>query len=289
VNEHLFGVWKDQPVSIAELGLDDAVSRFCAVTLTLPEEALAEELSASVMAGEGRWKGYSGVREVVLRVYLELRELAVLTAEHRSRRGEGMTQAQHILAQYHVAWRHLTGALAGVRDDELDLEPTAGEWPLRTVLEHIISAETGFSWVVRATVTGVPRPDRRPAADVSGSLADILGRYAVLHTAILDEFASLSDGQLLQPSSFWEDDPIELRFRLLRFDAHLREHSIQVEKTLGWLRHIPSEPERLVRALHNALGEAEGSAIGAPHAAAPERAHLAAEIKRLAAVLMSHR
>jgi hypothetical protein len=272
-------------VSIAELGLDSAVYRFSAATLPLSDADLARELPDATMAHEGRWQGYGGIREVVFRVYLELRELAVLTAEHRVRRDEGITQAQRILAQHHAAWRHLTGALAGVRDDELDREPLPGEWPLRTTLKHIIDAEVGFTRLVRSSLRDEPRPDTRPDEDVSGSLADILSRYTKIHATAIDEFASITDEQLLKPSNFWEGYPIELRFRLLRFDAHLREHTIQVEKTLGWLQHIPTESERLVRALHAALGEAEAAAIGAPHAAAPVRLQLAGEIVRLAGVV----
>ena len=110
-------------MSIAELGLDSAVYRISAATLPLTDEDLARELPDEAMASEGRWQGYGGVREIVFRAYLELRELAVLTAEHRERRDEGITQAQRILAQHHAAWRDLTGVLAGLRDDELDREP----------------------------------------------------------------------------------------------------------------------------------------------------------------------
>lgn len=272
-------------MSVAELNLDTAVFRFCSAILPLADTDLARELPDEVMAREGRWSGYGGVREIIFRVYLELRELAVITAAHRDRMGEGSTQAQRILAQHHAAWRHLTGALAGVHDAELDREPRPGEWPLRTVLEHIISAEIGFTSVIRAGLAHVPRPTERPNADVSGSLTDILGRYATIHTTALNAFAGLTDAQLLEPVAFWEDEPIEVRFRLLRYDAHLREHTIQVEKTLGWLGHIPNEAERLARALHAALAEAEGAAIGAPHAAGPERLQLAADIERLRGVI----
>ena len=72
-----------------------------------------------------------------------------------------------------------------------------------------------------------------------------------------------ADTDLDAPSEFWEGYDLDLRFRLLRFDAHLREHTIQVDKTLLGIDRTPNEPARLVRLLYNALGEAEGAAIGA--------------------------
>ena len=65
-------------------------------------------------AGEGRWQGYSDVRDVIYRVYLELRELAVLTATQRERAGVPQTQAQRILAQHHASWRHTLAAVLAV-------------------------------------------------------------------------------------------------------------------------------------------------------------------------------
>src|SRR5207247_9938797 len=76
----------------------------------------------------------------------QLRHLAVrLTAM----RPATPSQAQRILGQYHHAYRDLTGALAGLRDEDLDRVPREGEWPLRDVLEHMLGAEYGFLSVIR--------------------------------------------------------------------------------------------------------------------------------------------
>jgi len=98
----------------------------------------------------------------------------------------------------------------------------------------------------------------------------------MLHFQVLHELASISDDELRLPSFFWEDNPMEIRFRLHRFDAHLRQHTIHVEKTLVGIDHHPREAERLVRMLYGALGEAEGAVIGAPEMGA-ERWSKAAE------------
>ena len=55
--------------------------------------------------------------------------------------------------------------------------------------------------------------------------------------------------------------PIE--FRLHRFDAHLRQHTIQVEKTLLAVLGFPSEAKQLVRIVCAALADVEGILIGA--------------------------
>lgn len=62
-----------------------------------------------------------------------------------------------------------------------------------------------------------------------------------------------------------------MRFRLHRFEAHLRQHAVQVEKTLAGLGHSPSEAERLVRRLHVALAGVESAEPGPRGAEAAER------------------
>jgi hypothetical protein len=68
------------------------------------------------------------------------------------------------------------------------------------------------------------------------------------------------------------------RFRLHRFDSHLRQHTVQVEKTLVALGRGPSEARRLLRLIHAALAEVEGATIGAPDAGAAVCAYTATAI-----------
>ena len=53
-----------------------------------------------------------------------------------------------------------------------------------------------------------------------------------------------------------------LEFRLHRFDAHLRQHTIQAEKTVLALMGVPSEAKQLARIVYAALAEAEGVLFG---------------------------
>ena len=89
-------------------------------------------------------------------------------------------------------------------------------------------------------------PTENPVGDaypvnVSGTLADILSRFDALHRRAVTEFEGVTDAELDAPSRFWEDNAQVVAFRLHRFDAHLREHTIQVNKTLAGIGHAPSE------------------------------------------------
>jgi hypothetical protein len=54
-----------------------------------------------------------------------------------------------------------------------------------------------------------------------------------------------------------------VRFRLHRFDSHLRQHTVHAEKNLAELGIAPTEAKRLSRLLFGALAEVEGVLIGA--------------------------
>jgi hypothetical protein len=99
--------------------------------------------------------------------------------------------------------------------------------------------------------------------DVSGSRADALNALFRSHTTILRALDGVADTELATPSWFWEDKGYSIRFRMHRFEEHMRQHTIQVDKTLVALGHSPTEAERLVRNLHVALAGLESvSAAG---------------------------
>ncbi len=222
------------------------------------------------------WHGYDDTaREVAFRIYQQLRELATDIEITR----QPATEAQRILAQHQIAFRDLTGALAGVHDNEFDPPPDVNEWPLRTVIYHIAVAERGFHalihWAVARRRGGDTLPIEMPDdhRDVvsepvieSGRMSDVLQRYTALHNRVTTDFAGLDSADLDAPNIWWEGYEIPVRFRLHRFDAHLREHTIQVDKTLAGINHRPTEPEQLARLIHRALGQIEGALLGAPEA-----------------------
>lgn len=243
------------------------------------------------------WREYDeGLRVAFFRTYEELRELATRLAAERESLGPPATTAQRVLAQYHLAYRDLRAALLGVGDEELDHEPAAGEWPLRQVLRHMMRADLGFFAAVsralhqhragaapaRATDEEQETFMRTEVAPLeaagAGPLTGIIAYHEVIHDRILREFAGIGEDELNTPSWFWESEPMSVRFRLHRFDAHLRQHTIQADKTLALIGHGPTEAQRLLRLIGAALAEAEGAVIGAPQVGARLSSETAATI-----------
>ncbi|HSW94941.1 MAG TPA: DinB family protein [Patescibacteria group bacterium] len=225
------------------------------------------------------WEEYDedGLRFALLAAHLQLRETTATMAAARLGAGKPFTEAQRILAQVHEAYRDLTGALAGTSEAELDAKPPDEQWPIREVLTHVLGTEQAFLASIelaleaaRAGRRSEPDEDawrakRRPAEDPSGSRADALNALFRSHTTILRALEGVADTELATPSWFWEDKGYPIRFRMHRFEEHLRQHTIQVDKTLSALDHPPTEAERLVRNLYNALAGIEsvsGAGVG---------------------------
>ena len=278
-----------------------AVERFAAITQGVPDSELDRAWAWGVYDSEG-------VRFAFFRTYEELRDLAAKTAAARAAHGPAVSTAQRILAQYHWAYRDLQSALLGVEGDEEDRAPAEGEWPLRRVVGHIAGAEVGFYVVVKYALDRYRSGDARPVeipdeewdtilgeditsveAILDGPLAGIRSYQKAFHERILREFAGISEEELAMPSMYWEEYALSLRFRLHRFDSHLRQHTVQVEKTLAAIDRSPSEAKRLSRLLYAALAEAEGPAIGARDIGAELRrltaATIAARAEEIAAIL----
>ena len=267
-----------------ETSLYRAVGQFAGVTQGVPDAELDREWA---------WGAYDseGVRFAFFRTYEELRELAARTAAERSARGPAVSSAHRILAQVHSAYRDLEAALLGNGPDESGpaligaaeaaQAPAEGEWPVRKVVAQITGADVGFYGVVKYALERHRTGDGRPAeipdeawddlvgedeesfrAMTEGSLASLRSYHAALHGQVLHEFAGISDEELALPSMYWEGTEMSLRFRLHRFDSHLRQHTVQVDKTLEKIGQSPNEAKRLLRLIYAALAEAEGATIG---------------------------
>lgn len=268
-------------------------------TVTEAVEALVRAtvgLSDEQMGAPWKWRDYDeeGLRFALLMTHHELRDLAVRLAARRSPR----TQAQAILAQYHEAYRDLTAVLATVRDEDLDRAPAAGEWPLRDVLEHLLGAEHGFLAVNRFALTRhragtfasqteedfkrFRAPYAMPDGAVSGTIADIRNAFFAQHVRALRELDEVTDAELELPARFWEDEDMPIRFRLHRFEEHLRQHTIQLDKTLAGIGRPPTEAHRLIRNVYNAL-----AAVESEPATAPTREEAARTIAERAAAIVA--
>ena len=253
--------------------LSAAVDAFAHLTSGLPDADLGKPWD---------WQDYQeGVRFAFFRTYESLRELAVRLAAERVASGQAPTSAQHILTQNHAAFRDLQAVLLGCHSALLEQVPAEGEWSVRQALNHIIRAEGNFYFMVHFALqdarsgagqltevteamweafwSGDPYPELRE----SGSPGDLLAYYELLHQRVLGEFTGITEAELEAPAIFWETRPYPIRFRLHRFDSHLRQHTVQIEKTLLAIGDPPNEARRLLRLIYAALAQVEGAALGA--------------------------
>lgn len=257
------------------IALTRAVEGLATLTHGLPDSALEREWA---------WGAYNeeGVRFAFFRTYEELRELAAKTAAERVAHGCPPSTAQRILTLYHGAYRDLQAALLGLDAEDADQAPAEGEWSVRRVVAHIVAADLGFFGLTKYALDRHRSADGRPAEipdeawdallgqdeasiniTLDGPLTDLLSYYEAFHERVLRELADVGEEELTAPSSYWEGYPLSLQFRLHRFDSHLRQHTIQIDKTLTCLGLVPGEAKCLLRLVYAAWAEAEGAALGA--------------------------
>jgi hypothetical protein len=91
---------------------------------------------------------------------------------------------------------------------------------------------------------------------LDGGVAEVRNAIFEIHQRVLRELGSLSDALLERNAMFW-DGKKPIRFRLHRFEAHLIQHTVQVDKTLVWIGRAPTEAQRLVRVLYRDLAAVE--------------------------------
>lgn len=265
-------------------------------TLTLAVDAFTDVLLGkddALLERAWAWGPYEGegVRFAHFRTVEELRELEVNIRAQRIAAGRAPTSAQTILAQYHRAWREVQAALRWISGADAVRVPAPGEWSLQQTLAHMADAEIGFYVAIRHALehhrNGHTEPTRPTHADwdalsgltenetnatLGGSFSQLLEFTTMWHAKVLNNFNDLTDAELEIPSLFWEDRPFNIRFRLHRFESHLRQHAIQIDKTLTAIGCAPGEIQRLHHLIYNALGDVEGALLGAQDIAAAESA-----------------
>jgi uncharacterized damage-inducible protein DinB len=191
-----------------------------------------------------------------------------------------VTQAQHILGQYHKQYMDLQAAIFGLSEEDAGIRPAEDEWSVRQVYAHILGAEIGFSEVISYALeghrAGLWKPERMTDEDetritglsekeydtlMSGSFKNMLKFHHEFHPRIVQEFSMIKDNELELPSTFWEETRFPIRHRLHRYEAHFVQHTVQIDKTLVAIRQAPSETKRLIRYLLAALAEVEANLI----------------------------
>jgi hypothetical protein len=233
-------------------------------TARLPDEALARSW---------RWRGAErvDVRYGIYRLFEVLEEATVMALRTVALLGEREAAAGQILCQATQARWDLHGLLLPLADGDLDRPPGGAEWTLRETLGHVASTQARYTLNTAFWALTAPAPDRTPpdvpetpltmrgqdAAWSVGTILDIRSRLDALLDLAVGLFGDLDDASRLEAMGIWVGYPVTIRFRLHRFAAHLREHTIQVEKTLALLGRQPTEVERIVRIILGAYGRLE--------------------------------
>ncbi len=267
------------------------------------------KMSDAQLENAWAWQSYDseGIRFAFFRTYEELRELATELKSERTLQAKSPSTAQLILAQYDAAYWDLQAALLGVGSEQMSQAPAEGEWPIRNTLSHIVVAELGFYVVVRYALDRYRSGDGQPAeitkeiwaatsgmdeasfgALMKGPVEGLRDYHSALHERVLREFADISDAELDKPSKYWEKELMSIRFRLHRFDSHLRQHTIQIDKTRAAIGLLPNEAQRLVRLVYSALADANGAIIGAWEIGENSRLELAKTINERAKEMVSN-
>jgi len=268
---------------------------FAAVTVSIPDSDLDRAWA---------WGDYDseGIRFAHFRTYEDIRTLAVRLATERASQGPALTTAQRILGLYHQAYRDLQAVCLGLDTALIDQAPAPEEWSIREALSHIVQTDTSFFVVARYGLLQhrqQQEPELAPEAYWEATLGkeDALNRildgppdtlrsyYDSLHSRILSELLAIRDDELPALSYFWESTPFDMRFRLHRFDSHLRQHTIQIEKTRVQIGHPPSEAQRLLRLIYTALAEVENATIDSSLAQQELAATIIGRAEELARIL----
>jgi hypothetical protein len=170
----------------------------------------------------------------------------------------------------------LHGVLAPLDDSTWDADPGGGEWTIRRTVGHIIGSQRSYgwynAWYLRQGVVGVeverPSEDSFPPEptedeEAAGAPAVVLARLDDVVDANAGATAGL-DRAAMGVSARWSGVPVTIDFRLGRYGSHIREHTVQVDKTLVMLDRRPTETERLVRLILATYGRLEARFVGRP-------------------------
>ncbi len=255
-----------------------------------------------------RWKGDSE-EELRYGFYRtgEAFERAGIDAETAIRNaGVDRGRAADITAPATAARWDLQGLLIPLSDSTWDAEPGGGEWTIRQTLGHVIAGQRGYAatgawWQERAYRADDPDlPKHAPESifdelpseetEAEGTPAEIRARLDAVLDRSTERLAGLPADRL-DLGARWSGFAVDVGFRMGRWSSHIREHTIQVEKTLVMLDRRPTEVDRLVRVVLAAWGRAEAVVFGSAKAddAVLVLASAAADARTMAAELASMR
>jgi DinB family protein len=205
---------------------------------------------------------------------------------------EGTALAAHVVE---AAW-DLRAVLLSLGAAEVEREPKAGEWSIAQAMDHMLGSQEFWNilfdlWLEQAR-RGEKLAFRHGGEEIKARRAGGVGLITDPR-ALIDELTELVErgghnvvevealGLLHDPEVGFNrgPNPVPLAYYPRRWAAHLREHTVQVDKSLVWLGLEPAEQQRIARVTAGALGELEGAwwragrPSGLEQALAPAEAH----------------
>jgi hypothetical protein len=173
-----------------------------------------------------------------------------------------------------VARWELHGVLAGLSAADWDADPGGGEWTVRQTLGHIISSQRSYGWfnawflskgfaegeAIRPPADALP-DEPTEEDEARGTATEVRARLDDVVDANIAAFAAL-DNAALRVDARWAGLHIPIAFRLGRYGSHIREHTIQVDKTMAMIGRQPTEVERIVRLILESFGRLEALFVG---------------------------
>lgn len=168
----------------------------------------------------------------------------------------------------------LHGVLAGLAPETWDAHPGNGEWTIRQTMGHVLGGQLGYSWFNAWFLShpvpvgeaiyppeGLLPPEPTEEELAVGLPTEVAARFDAIADASAVAVAALDEGSM-GIGARWSGLPVSVGFRLGRYGSHIREHTIQVDKTLAMLRLEQTEAERLVRLVLATYGRLEALVIG---------------------------
>ncbi len=223
------------------------------------------------------WKG-DGENEIRYGFYeiFEAFERAGIDAEAAIRASKlERGRAADLIAPATAARWDLQGILLQLPDAAWDANPGDEEWTVRQTLGHTIGGQRSYGavtawWQAQAHPADANLPKvRAPLDDVlpsdeeeeAGTPAELRARLDEVLDRSAERLAGLPP-ERLAIGSRWMGFAVDVGFRIGRWSSHIREHTIQVEKTLVMIGHTPTEVDRLIRLILAAWGRAEAKVYG---------------------------
>jgi hypothetical protein len=238
------------------------------------------------------WKG-DGENELRYGFYriLEDFERAGIDAAALSAKGLERGRAADLIAPTTAARWDLQGILLQLPDSAWDADPGEParawdadpgdkQWTVRRTLAHAIASQRGYAavtawWQAQGLPADSNLPTARPSMiydalpsdeeEGTGTPAEIRARLDEVVDRSAERLACLPPDRLAFGTR-WMGYAIDIGFRIGRWSSHLREHTIQVEKTLVMLGHTPTEVDRLIRLILAEWGRAEAVVYGSAEA-----------------------